>query len=302
MQLSKEIIDKFIAGRCSEAELAEVAAWLQSGETDGLEEAPGNGAAIWRKIEARRRPLWRRFVRRATVAAAAAVLAAAAIYGIRLMRAPQELTAYVAAGQTSRIVLPDSSVVFLQGPAALRYPSRFSEGERMVFLTGTGAFEVSGNARSPFTVVSGKVKTTALGTSFEVRAPEGSEEVKVWLRYGKVVVTRERDSMYLRPGEALGYTGAARTVERAAPEAYRGSVLYFKHAGLDEVITKLENYYNIHIIADTALYNRKWQVTGEFARENPEFVVRNIAFIADVQYRMAGDSLWLLPQPMPQEP
>ncbi len=106
------------------------------------------------------------------------------------------------------------------------------------------------------------MKTTALGTSFEVRAPEGSEEVKVWLRYGKVVVTRERDSMYLKPGDALGYAGASRTVTPATPEAYRSGVLYFNRAGMEEVMTKLKNYYNIHITADSALYDRKWQVTG----------------------------------------
>lgn len=302
MHESKPLLDKFVRGECDEAELAQVAAWLQDGETGDMPHAQGDPEAIWRKIEARRRPVRRIFLRRAVAAAAAVLLAGAAIYGIRYLWQPREMTLHVAAGQSQRLVLPDSSVVFLQGPSVIRYPSHFPSGERTVFLTGTGAFEVHGNAASPFTVISGIVKTTALGTSFEVRAPEGSNDVKVWLRYGKVVVTREKDSMYLRPGDALGYSGAARKVERAAPEAYRSSVLYFNHAGLDEVITKLENYYNIHIVADSALYNRTWQITGEFKRENPEFVIRNIAFIADVKFRMKGDSLWLMPPTTTQEP
>lgn len=302
MNLTQSQLDKFARGECNDAELAEIAAWLQDGESAAIPHASGDGAAIWRKIEARRRPARRVYIRRAITAAAAMVLGAAAIYGIRYLQTPKELTVRLAAGNSTRIVLPDSSVVFLQGPSMLRYPQRFGDGERTVHLTGTGAFEVNGDAHSPFTVVSGKVKTTALGTSFEVRAPEGSQDVKVWLRYGKVVVTRERDSMYLKPGDAVGYAGAARTVERAAPEAYRAGVLYFNRAGLEEVMTKLENYYNIHIVADSALYSRRWEVTGEFAREDPAFVIRNIAFIADVQYRMSGDSLWLLPPAAPGEP
>lgn len=302
MQLSKDIIDKFISGRCTDAELAQVANWLQDGDAAGLPGIPGDREAIWRKIEARRRPVRRVFLRRLTAAAAAVFLAGAAVYGLRLLLQPGNVTVRVAQGQTQRTVLPDSSVVFLEGPSTLRYPRRFGDGERIVHLAGAGAFEVSGNAQSPFTVVSGKVKTTALGTSFEVRAPEGSEDVKVWLRYGKVVVTREADSMYLRPGEALGYAGAARTVARAAPEAYRGGVLYFRRAGMQEVITKLENFYNIHISADPALYERKWEVTGEFTKEDREFVVRNIAFVADVHYRLQGDSLFLMPPAATTEP
>ncbi len=301
MNLPKRLIDKFARGECTDAELAEVALWLQDGETGDIPFIPGNREAIWRKIEARRMPV-RRLPLRWVAAAAAVIMAGAAVYGLRLLNAPRELTVQVAKGKTTRLVLPDSSVVFLKGPSMFRYPSRFGSGARIVHLTGNGAFEVQGNAGSPFTVVSGSVKTTALGTSFEVDAPEGSDEVNVWLRYGKVVVSRDRDSLYLKPGEAIGYSSTKRTLHRAAPDAYRSGVLYFNRAGLEEVITKLENYYNIHIVADSALTGREWQVTGEFVREDPEFVIRNIAFIADVKYRIKGDSLWLMPQTNQQEP
>ncbi len=123
MQLSKDIIDRFTSGRCTDAELDRVAEWLQDGEADGYPEVPGDRDAIWRKIEAGRRPVRYLFFRRLSVAAAAVLLAGTAVYGLRLMLQPRDMTVRAAVGQSLRTVLPDSSVVFLEGPSTLRFPA-----------------------------------------------------------------------------------------------------------------------------------------------------------------------------------
>ncbi|WP_343701354.1 FecR domain-containing protein [Chitinophaga sp.] len=293
MNRIKTLIDKFSRGECTPMELEEVARWLQDGQAEDVPPAAGNREAIWQKIERRRRPPL--LMRLARWAPAAAVLLGLIVLYWLWKPAVQERTVRAAAAQSIKVVLPDSSVAFLRGPAVLRYPAEFEHGKRVVCLEGAATFEVKSSPGHLFTVVSGKVSTTAMGTSFEVIAPAGSDSVNVMLRYGKVVVARDRDSVYLRPGEGLHYTGAHRTVRRLEPGSSRNGVLYFQEAGLKEVMGKLAAHYGLHVTADTALYNRPWRINGEFTGKDAAFVTRSIAFIADVSYRLEGDSLRFVP-------
>ncbi|MGX5816696.1 FecR family protein [Chitinophaga lutea] len=294
MTIPPDLFEKYARGECTDAEMAQLSRWLQDGHTDGVPVADGDARSIWRKIESRRR---RARVRRLLPWAAAAALltAAVTIYWQFRPQQPGMLVASAPAGKTVRTLLPDSSVVYLEGPATLRYPGQFAQGGREVSLTGNASFEVRGSERSPFTVVSGNVRTVALGTSFHVSAPAGADRVDVSLRHGKVRVSHARDTVYLQPGESLTYAAGRHTVQPSLAGEYRSSVLLFRRAGMEEVTAKLGRYYNLRVVADTALAGRNWEVTGEFQGESAEFVARHISFIMDLRYRFSNDTLYLMP-------
>lgn len=73
-----------------------------------------------------------------------------------------------AAGEQQRIVLPDSSVVYLNGSSTLTYPQTFSGEQRVVRLAGEAFFDVSSNPQQPFFVVGKDFTTKVLGTAFNV--------------------------------------------------------------------------------------------------------------------------------------
>ncbi len=72
------------------------------------------------------------------------------------------------AGQRTKILLPDSSIVHLNSGATIRYPEKFVGNRRDVELKGEAFFKIKRNVDKPFTVNSGNFKTTVLGTSFSV--------------------------------------------------------------------------------------------------------------------------------------
>ncbi len=90
------------------------------------------------------------------------------------------------------LVLEDSSRVLLSPGGELKFPRRFADEVREVYLTGEAFFEVSENPQLPFLVNAGEITTRVLGTSFLVNAPADQTSVEVSVRTGKVTVY-ERD-------------------------------------------------------------------------------------------------------------
>ncbi|WP_149240337.1 FecR family protein [Dyadobacter sp. 32] len=86
------------------------------------------------------------------------------------------------------VALEDSSKVFLNPGAELRFPEHFNRAKREVFLNGEAFFEVKENPNQPFFVNAGQITTKVLGTSFRVKAPHSGSEVEVSVKTGKVSV------------------------------------------------------------------------------------------------------------------
>jgi len=78
-----------------------------------------------------------------------------------------------------KITLPDHSSVWLASQSILEYPSEFGASKRETKLKGKAFFEVTKNKKKPFTIRSGEVLTTVLGTSFNINTIDSLVEVSV---------------------------------------------------------------------------------------------------------------------------
>jgi len=79
-------------------------------------------------------------------------------------------------------------------------------GTREIHLEGKAFFEVAKDKTRPFTVYSGHINTTALGTSFTITALSGTSAVNVELFTGRVVVKADNNrikDVYLQPGQQI---------------------------------------------------------------------------------------------------
>src|SRR5690606_9494752 len=83
-----------------------------------------------------------------------------------------------------QVVLPDGTRVWLNSASSIRYPSRFSEGERYVEITGEAYFEVAPDKKRPFFVKSAHQKIEVLGTHFNVNAYSDEENTTTTLSEG----------------------------------------------------------------------------------------------------------------------
>lgn len=92
--------------------------------------------------------------------------------------------------QTERrlIILPDGSSVWLNKESKLQYPDAFSENQREVSLTGEAYFDIKPDTSRPFIIHSGEIKTTVLGTAFNIRAFPEEASVVVTVTHGRIRV------------------------------------------------------------------------------------------------------------------
>jgi transmembrane sensor len=112
--------------------------------------------------------------------------------GINTAKTPSAITApsaksFLTTTAHRKVTLPDGSTVVLNNNSTLRMNSDFNAARREVQIVGEGYFDIVHDVNKPFIVTSGKVKTTVLGTAFNVRAYRDSK-VEVTVTRGKVSV------------------------------------------------------------------------------------------------------------------
>lgn len=106
-------------------------------------------------------------------------------------------------GQRSKLVLPDGTLVWLNGGSTLKYPNNFSEKKRNVLLDGEGYFEVASKNGVPFTVSTSVYDIIVKGTKFNVCAYDSDATSLTSLIEGKIEIDY-KDKLYkVLPGEGV---------------------------------------------------------------------------------------------------
>jgi transmembrane sensor len=112
-------------------------------------------------------------------------------------------------GSRSRIVLPDSSIVWLNAGSMLSYPHDFNYTERLVKLEGEAYFDITTNPIKPFIVKTSHLDVKALGTQFNVKAYPDDNAILTTLVEGKLIIEmpgKERPLIYaLEPRQSFTY-------------------------------------------------------------------------------------------------
>lgn len=67
------------------------------------------------------------------------------------------------------IILPDSSMVWLNANSSIHYPTKFDKKRRVVTLKGEAFFDVTENSHLPFIVSTATIEIKVLGTRFLVK-------------------------------------------------------------------------------------------------------------------------------------
>lgn len=155
-------------------------------------------------------------------------------------------------GIKSKILLPDSSWVYLNAGSEIKYPENFVEN-RQVLLKGEAFFEVFKDKDHPFTVEAAHIKTQVLGTSFNVNS-FFPESVEIGLATGalKIINSSSGEELLLSPGEASSISSDKGEMKkyRVDPKKiapWKEGILQFSHEDFERVVKKLENWYGVEI-------------------------------------------------------
>lgn len=213
-------------------------------------------------------------------------------------------------GNEKRIQLSDSSLVILADNSELVYNEPFRDN-RSIRLTGKAYFKVFKDQAHPFTVISGEISTTALGTEFTITAYKDTKQIVVRLYEGKVVVkpldmasTKMKKEVYLLPGQQFVYgkDNASRNKsykkgslpeqvmneekfldDPNIPENEKGSWYMFNNQLLSQTLDQLSALYNVRIVYNKEDVSNVY-FTGKYERsESLETILKRIGTINNLK-------------------
>jgi len=187
-----------------------------------------------------------------------------------------------AKGQKSTITLKDGSKVYLNSESSIRYSENYGQQTRSIELTGEAFFEVVKDPNHPFIVKSGKITTTALGTSFNVRAFKDESSTSVSLATGIVKVEgdfqfpeSEKD-FKLSPGEAAvvdEHQFVKQNFDAQKVLSWKEGVIYFDDTKLSETLKELERWYDVSFKINNLQTDDGIRGTGSFKNQSLENVL-----------------------------
>lgn len=181
------------------------------------------------------------------------------------------------AGEQREVVLADNSVVHLDVGSEISVDMS-STARDVSLVRGRALFDVAKDPLRPFTVSAGGVRTTALGTRFQVH--NGPERVVVVLTEGSVAVAPENAESWkerLVPGEQLSVDGRRASPVKQSVDTYMATSwsrgrLVFRGTPLAEALEEV-NRYSIRKLrlADPSLGSIP--VAGNFIAGDSELVL-----------------------------
>ena len=220
-------------------------------------------------------------------------------------------------GSKTRIVLPDSSMVYLNSGSRLSYSPVF-DSERHVTLTGEGYFIVRSDSLHPFVVHTADVSVKALGTEFNVKAYPEEGSVETVLVSGMVEILKRGHTnafIELKPGEKAAYVKALEPEQSTdvcapstnavkeqpqmivdvdmKPDVSTGWVknqLVFDAEPFEQIAIRLERWFNVEIdIIDETL--KKTRLTGRYDTENIEQVIHSLQIAIPFVYNIEKNKI-----------
>ena len=192
-------------------------------------------------------------------------------------------------GQTSSILLPDSSVVYLNANSTLKYAGNWhKKNPREVWLDGEAFFDVKRKAEGDkeikstdpqgFIVHTNQLDVVVLGTRFNVNDRHGN--TKVVLHSGKVKLqTSNKPDLLMEPGELAELSASTdklmkKIVDTKIYNSWVNNQLIFEETPLSEIATILKDNYGITIEYDEEMADDAFKCT--IPTDNIDFFFTNI--------------------------
>lgn len=164
-----------------------------------------------------------------------------------------EVTSMV--GSKTRVLLPDSTVVWLNGNSYIRYPELFGKNSRNIELIGEAYFDVTENKEKPFIVCLEGMRVQVLGTSFNILADANSGVIETTLVKGSVELYIDKNSAptadrVLVPGEQALFNKQNGSIEvRPVRTSFYTSWVtgdfFFEKITFGEILNVLERSFNV---------------------------------------------------------
>jgi transmembrane sensor len=194
-----------------------------------------------------------------------------------------------------RILLSDSTEVWLNSGSSLRFPYVFAGNTREVFLEGEGYFNVTKNAAKPFIVHTAATNIKVLGTSFNVHAYDPNTATTSLVE-GSVIASNGSTEVKLVPGKQAIWQGGSfdtRSFDETETLSWMSGISYFYETRLSDIATILNRWYDVKVVFDNPAHaNQKF--TGAVNKNKPiEVFLSNISISSGIKSSLVNNELHL---------
>lgn len=157
-------------------------------------------------------------------------------------------------GGELRIVLEDSTMVWLNSESRLTYPESFSGDERCVTVTGEAYFKVAHDEHRPFYVETDGQLVRVYGTEFNIRSYSEDKEVSTTLVSGRIGLRKadgQGGELMLSPGHQMLFdkadeTLSVRSVNTDVVTSWRHGRFVFEGQSLEQILQDLSRWYSFN--------------------------------------------------------
>lgn len=201
-------------------------------------------------------------------------------------------------GRRANLTFSDGTRIWINSGTKLIYPTIFNEKYREIFVEGEIFISVAKDDNKPFIVKTENTETVVLGTQFNVSAYKNSNINSVVLVNGIVKVKNKTMKEYTKmlPSQIFNYDVETnkfdvKYVDVTQYIAWKDGYLILVSDPLDQVMSKLERYYNIRVFYELDSM-KKIKVSGKLdLKDNIESVVKNIALTVPITYEIKDNNL-----------
>lgn len=305
-------LDQWMAADPSRATLLQDLGQILPLLTDSIQATPvGNTDTEWTMLKSRmveaepspkvipmRRNNWARY---AIAAAAMAVLAVGAYWIVAGLGGKAKDFAFsyaTAEGEQKAFTLPDGSQVELNGGSKLYGEADFGGDARKVRLEGEAFFSVKRDETKPFEVLTGAVRTTVLGTQFNLRAYQKNGPVHLSVVEGKVKFAAENSGKgeIFVANESGVFDPVHGKVSKTNTNAgnavaWRDGELVFDDEPLTEAVLRLNHFYDIDLRLGSGLEDAR--LTTRFSQDDETVMLEALATAYQARIRRDGKTVWL---------
>ena len=196
-----------------------------------------------------------------------------------------------------RLKLSDGTNVYLNSASELKYPVRFDEKERKVYLSGEAYFEVTKDLNRPFYVVMEEVQVRVYGTEFNVNTHQPGK-VHTVLVDGKVGIKKRgmTEEVTMKPGQLASFDREAGTFEVKEVDVrqyvvWKDGYFTFENESLEQILNTLSLWYDVDVFFQSESA-KQLVFTGYMKRYNDISEILNaITDVVGVNFTINGKTI-----------
>ncbi len=155
-------------------------------------------------------------------------------------------------GQITKVLLPDSSEVWLNSGSSIKYSNLFSNENRDIELEGEAFFKVTKNKQLPMIISCSELRIKVLGTSFNVISYPENNDIHVILEEGELSLynlSRSYEITKIKPGEMAIYSRESKqitinSVNTTNFTSWKDGILNIYNLTLEDLAILLERRFN----------------------------------------------------------